>query len=163
MAGGKPQYEKLDTEDKNLFLASMLDEGTPNVAWIVDEHDDMLQAIWEGRDEIVGPEGEAISPRLHLTLHGLVETQLASEDPPVVREVADKLLRRWDRHDVMHLFCTANVDELFSILNEEEPFDTERFTRRVLKLAAESAERKPISRKLSPRRRNTKRKQPHAD
>jgi hypothetical protein len=139
MADDRPGFGSLDEDDRIWFLASLLEEGTPNIAWIANEHPGMLQAIWDGQDEMPGPDGLQISPRLHLTMHGIVETQFSSTDPPVVREVADRLLGAgWERHEVMHLMCTANIDELLWMLNHEEPFSSDRLTRRVLERLADS-------------------------
>jgi hypothetical protein len=141
MVDDKPEFEELDKEDRVWFLTSLLEEGTPNVTWVAREHPDMLRAIWEGIDEITGPDGLAVSPRLHLTVHGIVETQFAASDPPVIREVADRLLALdWDRHEVMHLMCTANIDELLWMLNREVPFSSDRLTRRVLERLADSSD-----------------------
>jgi hypothetical protein len=129
-------FKDLDHQSQLNFLKELLDEGTPNVPWIALEHAEMLQAVFEDRDEVEGPDGEFISPRLHLTLHGIVERQYGSGEPPIVQETVDRLLAAdWKRHDAMHIICTANVEEIMLILRDEESFNEERFSVRVRNLA----------------------------
>lgn len=145
-------FEDLDEQERVRFIAGLLDKGTPNTAWIAGEHPALLRAVWEGREEVEGPDGLPVSPVLHLAIHGLVENQLATGDPPVVCEVADRLMvKHWDRHQAVHLFCVANIDELVQMLHDDSGFDPERFTRRVLQLLAESPRPEPAVAQARPR------------
>ncbi len=136
------EYLTLGIQERMRFLKSLFDDPVPNLPWIAKEHEKMLQALWEGNDEIDGPDGFAVSPRLHLTIHATAERQYAQGDPPVVRAVVNNLLfRHWNRHDVMHLVCLANIDELLLALKDEESFNIERLGRRLLKLASQSTRR----------------------
>ena len=147
-------FDSLDEEARVEFLSTLLDADTPNITWNAREHRDMLRAVWEGREEIMGPDGTPISPRLHLTLHGIVEKQYDSGDPPVVEEVVNRLMSdNWPRHDAVHLVCAANIDELFLLLDDRDSFSNDRFTLRVRTLVAENQPPIP-ARRPRPRRRS---------
>jgi len=55
------------------------------------EHPEFEQALKEGRREIEGP-GGPMNPRLHLTMHEIVATQLWEDSPPEVWDTAVRLL-----------------------------------------------------------------------
>jgi hypothetical protein len=144
-------FDALDEDARIEFLATLLDEDTPNITWIAREHKELLRAVWDDHEEIMGPDGTPISPRLHLTLHGIVEKQYDSGDPPVVEEIVNRLMAdNWPRHEAVHLVCAANIDELFLLLDDQDNFNTERFTLRVRTLVAESQPPIP-ARRLKPR------------
>ena len=42
-------------------------------------------------DEIMGDDGEPMSPRMHLTIHTIVERQLSADEPEGVVEIAEQL------------------------------------------------------------------------
>ena len=75
-------------------------------------------------DEIVGEDGEPMSPRMHLAIHVIVERQLAMDEPKGVVAVADELsCLGVSRHDIRHEIGRARVDQLWHIQNEGRPFD----------------------------------------
>jgi hypothetical protein len=146
----KKEYTRLDESTRVEFLRNMLDEETPSVAWIAREHAELVQAVWEGRDEVVEGDDLSISPKLHLTLHGIVERQYHSGDPPAVQELVDLLLDDgWRRHEIMHLICAANIDELLLMLNDEESFNPDRFAVRLKRLHRQSRKRAKLARRFT--------------
>ena len=69
-------------------------------------------------DEVIGEDGEPMSPRVHLHIHVIVERQLAADDPEGVVAIADELMQLgWSKvsHIIIHLDTLReyNVDPVF--------------------------------------------------
>ena len=89
------------------------------------------RAQWERGtlpDEIVGEDGEPMSPQMHVTVHAIVERQLAADDPKGVVAIAHELERLGlSRHEVRHAIGRAVVSQLWSMGNEGRTFDLARY------------------------------------
>ena len=89
------------------------------------------QSQWERGtlpDEIIGEDGEPMSPRMHLAVHAIVERQLAADDPKGVVAVARELEQLGlSRHDVRHAIGLAVASQLWSMSKQRRPFDTEGY------------------------------------
>ena len=73
-----------------MTVADLHDLGARSLA-IGHEHADIDEALQEGREEIEVA-GEPVSMRLHLAIHEIVTNQLWEDDPPEVRNTAERLL-----------------------------------------------------------------------
>jgi hypothetical protein len=70
--------------------------------------------------------GEEIDPRLHLTFHEIVATQLADDDPPEVWATAQRLQALgYGHHEVLHMLMRAMTGEMWHTLRGERGYDLE--------------------------------------
>src|SRR4051812_16553520 len=64
------------------------------------------------------------SPRLHATIHTVVETQLAQGSPPQARAALDRLIAQGlTRHEAIHELGTVVSELIFDIVQKKKPFD----------------------------------------
>jgi hypothetical protein len=90
------------------------------------EHPEFEQALKEGRREIEGP-GGPMNPRLHLTMHEIVATQLWEDSPPEVWDTAVRLLEAgYERHEILHMLGRPVSDHVWEALHDERAYDRER-------------------------------------
>jgi hypothetical protein len=65
-------------------------------------------------------DGHEMNPRLHLTVHEIVATQLADDDPPEVWATAQRLRRLgYGRHEILHMLGAAFTPQLWA----QRPYD----------------------------------------
>lgn len=90
------------------------------------EHPDLADALAAGVREVDGPAGP-MNPRLHMTMHEIVATQLWEDDPPEVWETAARLLDAgYERHEIFHMLAGPVTNQVWSALHDEMPYDRER-------------------------------------
>jgi len=90
------------------------------------EHPEFEQALTHGRREIEGGD-RPINPRLHLTMHEIVATQLWDDSPPEVWDTAVRLLEAgYERHEVLHMLGRPVSDQVWEALHDKRPYDRER-------------------------------------
>ena len=90
------------------------------------EHPEFEDALKEGRREIEGSDGR-MNPRLHLTMHEIVATQLWDDSPPEVWDTAVRLLDAgYERHEILHMLGRVVSDQVWGALHDERPYDHER-------------------------------------
>jgi hypothetical protein len=108
------------------------EELSEDAAWeiAIKDHPEWRQA-WEDNtlpEEIVGEDGEPMNPRLHLTMHAVVERQLAADEPNGVVAVAKQLRELGlSRHEIRHEIARAVVDQMWDMLQEGCEFDEKRY------------------------------------
>src|SRR3954469_10393400 len=86
-------------------------------------------------------DGREMNPRLHLTIHEIVATQLADDDPPEVWETAQRLHRLgYGRHEILHMLGSAMTPQLWPAARERRKYDREEH-RAALAAMPESWER----------------------
>jgi len=116
---------------------SFLDPADPDDRHmlILAEHPEFAEAIERDNDEVLVGD-EAVNPRLHITMHEIVATQLWENDPPEVWATAKRLLAAgYERHDVLHMLGSALMGEIWTVLKDpESPHDRTRYTRRLEEL-----------------------------
>jgi hypothetical protein len=94
------------------------------------DHPDWRRAWDQGElpEEIVGEDGEPMSPRVHLHSHAVVERQLAADEPKGVVAIAQQLERLGvSRHSVRHEIGAAVAKHMWYMTKEGCPFDEGRF------------------------------------
>ncbi len=90
------------------------------------EHPEFEQPLKEGRRQIEGSDG-TMNPRLHLTMHEIVATQLWDDSPPEVWDTAVRLLDAgYERHEILHMLARPLSDQIWEALHDERPYDHER-------------------------------------
>ena len=67
-------------------------------------------------------------PRLHLTVHAIVDRQLAADDPKGVVAIARQLQQLGvSRHEVRHAIGQAVANQLWSMGRERRVFDVDKY------------------------------------
>ncbi len=90
------------------------------------EHPEFEEALKEGRREIEGSDGP-MNPRLHLTMHEVVATQLWDDSPPEVWDTAVRLRDAgYDRHEILHMLARPVSEQIWGARHEERPYDHDR-------------------------------------
>ena len=88
----------------NLKLEQLSDPDVRSVV-IRHEHPEFEEALKAGRREFEGSEGP-MNPRLHLTMHEVVATQLWDDSPPEVWDTAVRLRDAgYERHEILHMLA----------------------------------------------------------
>ena len=79
-------------------------------------------------DEIVGEDGQPMSPRMHITVHTIVERQLAADEPKGVVAIARELEQLGlSRHEVRHAIGQAVANQFWYMSKEGRTFDTDLY------------------------------------
>jgi hypothetical protein len=90
------------------------------------EHPEFEEALKEHRGEIELGDGP-MNPRLHLKMHEIVATQLWDDSPTEVWDTAVRLVDEgYDRHEILHMLAGPAVEQIWSALHDERPYDRER-------------------------------------
>jgi hypothetical protein len=64
------------------------------------------------------------NPRLHATIHSIVENQLALDDQVVVRDTLQRLMAEGlSRHDAVHAIGSVLAAQIYDLLKSEPPPD----------------------------------------
>jgi hypothetical protein len=71
-------------------------------------------------------DGGELDPRLHLTIHEIVATQIVNDDPPEVWATAQRLRKLgYGRHEVLHMLGAAMTPQLWNALHNQREYDPE--------------------------------------
>jgi hypothetical protein len=86
-------------------------------------------------------DGVEINPRLHLTFHEVVATQLVENDPPEAWATAQRLRQLgYGRHEILHMLGSAMSTQLWEALTNQREYDLDEH-RAALAALPESWER----------------------
>ncbi len=81
------------------------------------DHPEYREAL-EGGGDVVDSTGTTVSPRMHITLHEVVASQLLADDPPEMWQTAQRLISLdYKRHEVLHMLASVVSDELFATMH----------------------------------------------
>jgi hypothetical protein len=131
--GIPPVEQELDDID-----TSLLDPADP------DERALLIRAAHPELDTdqetmVIG--GSEINPRLHLTLHEIIATQLADDDPPEVWAAAERLRGLgYGHHEILHMLGAAMAGQIWEELHNRREYDADEH-RAALAALPESWER----------------------
>jgi hypothetical protein len=96
-------------------------------------HPEMADALRAG-DELVR-DGEAINPRLHISMHQIVANRLLANDPPETWPAVQRLAGLgFDWHNIMHMIAAVVSDDIHAAMTEHRPFDAADHARRLEEL-----------------------------
>ena len=80
-------------------------------------------------------ERDGTDPIMHVTLHTIVENQVAAGDPPEVRRAIGAMVRRgMGRHEAVHGVARFLAEEMYSVLFEHKAFDHAAYVAKVRRL-----------------------------
>ena len=107
-------------------------ELTEDAAWEIAlrDHPEWSRLIEQDSlpDEITDERGEPMSPRAHLSMHAVVERQLASDEPKGVVAIARQLEELGvSQHDIRHEIAQAIATQMWRMMKEECPFDEQQY------------------------------------
>ena len=89
----------------------------------------------EGDENVLGADGEPMSPRLHVTMHMVIANQLLADEPPETWQTVQRLAGLgYDWHNVMHLIMGPVAESVRQTLAEQRPFDRADYLRRLAEL-----------------------------
>ena len=114
--------ERLDPadEDERVFLLEALHPG--------------LEDALRNDDEMV-VDGEPFNPRLHITLHQIVASQLLADNPPQTWQTVQRLAGLgYDWHNIMHMIARLVSDDIYQAMTGHKPFDPRDYVRRLAEL-----------------------------
>ena len=107
--------------DRDMADTELLDPADP------DERALLIRAAHPELDsegETVIVDGREMNPRLHLTVHEIVATQLADDDPPEVWATGQRLRRLgYGRHEILHMLGAAMMPQLWAALHDQREYD----------------------------------------
>jgi hypothetical protein len=107
----------------------MLDPAAPDDRRILieAEHPELADAL-ELDEEFANVEGEEVDPRLHLTIHEIVASQLWDDDPPEAWQTAQRLSEAgYERHEIFHMLGSTLVPQFWRVLREGKPTDRDQY------------------------------------
>jgi hypothetical protein len=77
--------------------------------------------------------------RVHAIFHGVIETQIAQNDPPIVGPTLNRLMDEGlDRHDAIHAVASVLAELINEAVRRSEPFSNSTYCAAVERLTAES-------------------------
>jgi hypothetical protein len=79
-----------------------------------------------------------VNPVLHVTIHGIVENQLADNDPPFVSMAVRELMQNGiNRHSAIHAVGAALSEQIYSMLSTNSEYDPAKYEADVARTVAE--------------------------
>jgi len=137
-----------DRERRLAFAIPPIAEPDEETQWLdptgPDERALLIRAAHPELDtdaETVVLDGREMNPRLHLTIHEIVATQLVDDDLPEVWATAQRLRRLgYGRHEILHMLGAAMTPQLWAALHDQRDYDSDEH-RAALEALPESWER----------------------
>lgn len=107
------------------MLASM----SHNEINVSKQQEDILSDVIEEHRQEPHAKMSKVEERLHFTIHAVVETQLANDDPPFVKQALKRLMKEQDlsRHDAIHKIGEVAAKEIIGVLNSEGSYSADRY------------------------------------
>ena len=106
---------------------------------VLGEHPEFRRQWEDGTlpDEIIGDDGEPMSPRMHITIHTIVERQLSADDPRGVAAISQELEQIGvSRHDIRHEIGRAVASQLWYMEKEGCAFDEGKYLAELKQIVA---------------------------
>jgi hypothetical protein len=90
------------------------------------DHPEFALTLLQGTDQIE-LDGQRVSIRLHLAMHGMLANQLAADEPLEVFDTAKRLLAAgYHRHIVLHMLGSTLIQQIPATQPGEDRYDRER-------------------------------------
>jgi len=108
----------LDDEERHMAEAMLL-------------HEDEFLNVFEFADVLHEREfypDTDVNPFLHITIHAVIENQLAAKDPIEVFQFYNSMRnKKCSHHDTIHLIGAILVPLIFDTMKNQAPFDNDRY------------------------------------
>jgi Domain of unknown function (DUF1841) len=117
-----------DADRRLTFAIPPIAEPDEEIQWLdPGDADDRALLIAAAHPELdAEAETGEINPRLHLTIHEIVATQIVDDDPPEVWATAQRLRKLgYGRHEVLHMLGAAMTPQLWEALQNQGGYDLE--------------------------------------
>ena len=117
-----------DRDQRLTFAIPPIAEPDEEIGWLdaADADDRALLIAAAHPDLDDEAETGEINPRLHLTIHEIVATQIVDDDPPEVWATAQRLRKLgYGRHEVLHMLGAAMAPQLWEALQNQRGYDLE--------------------------------------
>lgn len=93
--------------------------------------------LWDRLNELSDEEitRDGTNPLLHVTVHEMVESQIAAGDPPAVKLTLERLEQRGVlRHEATHQIGRVLIEEIWHVMSEQQPFNSLRYAAKLAEL-----------------------------
>lgn len=118
--GERMQLDPSDPDERGLLIRA----EHPEYAGVLDDPESDVTA-------------DGVNPRLHVTMHEIVASQLWNGDPPGVWPAAQRLLATgMERHDVLHALAEVATRHVHATLTRQRPFDAAAYAEDLAALGA---------------------------
>jgi len=87
------------------------------------EYQALLSDVNAAVDQEWTPEGGAMNPFLHLSLHLAIHEQVSIDQPPGIRLAFEQLRARMDPHDAEHVLLECLGETIWRAQREGKPMD----------------------------------------
>jgi len=100
-----------------------------HLAAAMKEHPE-YRVAWESPQRLPESTIGGVNPYLHVTMHTIVENQLAQNEPPEAAEALERLLAAGvSRHEAIHRIGNLVLQQIWRIQRERRPFDRQTHVR----------------------------------
>ncbi|MBN1343142.1 MAG: DUF1841 family protein [Phycisphaerae bacterium] len=143
-------HERGEAEETGEGSARPDDAGSDEDAVVFDEEDERTAQAMEEHPEYhgffddpdsLGDHGvteDGVNPFAHISMHVIVENQLAQNKPPQVREYLDRFMAvGLSRHEAVHQIARAVSIMIHDILSHNKPHDEVMYLATLEEIAAE--------------------------
>lgn len=118
-----------------------LDGETRQFADVLEQHPEYHHAFEEAGAEDVTIDG--VNPFLHVTMHQVVENQIADNDPTQTAETLEALLNAgFDRHDAIHAIGAIVTEEIYEVLKSRREYDRDAYVAALRELERTATKRR---------------------
>ncbi|NSW90951.1 MAG: DUF1841 family protein [Firmicutes bacterium] len=106
--------------------------GDEAIRTVLEDHPE-LKILWERRHLVNSPVViNNINPILHILIEAVVENQIMQNDPPEIELALKRLMGNGMlRHTARTVIASVLVNNLFDILKNQVPFNTEGYSRQL--------------------------------
>lgn len=114
--------------------AEQLTGEEARLAAAMNEHPE-YRVAWESPERLAGGAIGGVNPYLHVTMHTIVESQLADNEPPETARALERLMAGgMSRHEAIHRIGNAILEQIWRIQREKRPFDRDAYVRALSRL-----------------------------
>lgn len=94
------------------------------------DHPELREGWMNGTlpQELTDDSGNVWSPRMHISLHAIVERQIANDEPRGVADIAQQLAESGvDRHEIRHIIAQPLAEQIWQVMHEGHAFDADLY------------------------------------
>ena len=117
--------------------ADVLSPLEAQIAKVVEDHPEYQSALSpDGLEASFTPEGGKTNPFLHMGLHLAIRDQVATDRPPGISQIFQKLIQKFSNpHEAEHRMLDCLAETLWEAQNQNAPPDEQKYLERLRKIA----------------------------